>query len=86
MHSPNRTFHGRPPFKRLLPFLKPGFHHVRSHPKVGTQGKGLFLPVWWKQPLGSLLQNSAHVWAYVILQRRYLGTPEEIIRGGTASE
>ena len=29
MHSPYRKLHGRPPFARLLPFLKPGFHHVR---------------------------------------------------------
>ena len=28
MHLPYRKFHGRPPFARLLPFLKPGFHHV----------------------------------------------------------
>ena len=27
--SPYQTFHGRPPFPWLLPFLKPGFHHVR---------------------------------------------------------
>ena len=37
MHSLYRRFHGRPPFARLLPFLKPGFHHVRrtrtSEPK-----------------------------------------------------
>ena len=44
----------------------------------------MFLPEWWEQPLGRLLQNSADVWAYVILPRRYVGTPEEIVCGGTA--
>ena len=38
MHSLNRKFHGRPPFARLLPFLKSGFHHARrtlkSEPKA----------------------------------------------------
>ena len=38
MHSPYRKFHGRVPFSRLLPFLKPGFHHVKralkSEPNV----------------------------------------------------
>ena len=38
MHSPCRTFHGRPPFARLLPLLKLGVHHVRrtltSEPKA----------------------------------------------------
>ena len=38
MLPPYRKFHGRAPFARLLPFLKPGFHHVRrtlkSEPKV----------------------------------------------------
>ena len=24
-----RTFHGRWPFARLLPFLRPGFHHMK---------------------------------------------------------
>ena len=45
----------------------------------------MFLPARWKQPLRRLLQNSADVWAYVILPRRYFGTPEEIVCGGTAS-
>ena len=38
MHSQYRKFHGRAPFPRLLPFLKPGFHHVKrtmkSEPKA----------------------------------------------------
>ena len=32
-HSPFRTFHGRTPFARLLPFLKPAFHHVKRTAK-----------------------------------------------------
>ena len=56
----------------------------KEDPKVEAQGWGLFLHEWWKQPLGKLLQNSAHVWAYVILPRCYLGTPDEIVCGGTA--
>ena len=36
--SPYRTLHGRAPLARLLPFLKPGFHHVKrtltSEPKA----------------------------------------------------
>ena len=30
MHSPYRKFHGRALFARLLPFLKPGFHHEKG--------------------------------------------------------
>ena len=40
MHSPYRTFYGRVPFPRLLPFPKPGFCHVRgalkTEPKAGS--------------------------------------------------
>ena len=39
MLSPYRTFNGRPPFARLLPFLKPGFHHVRRTLKSEPQAE-----------------------------------------------
>ena len=42
MHSPNRTFHGRLPFARLLPFLKPGFHHVRRTRKSEPKAEACF--------------------------------------------
>ena len=29
IRSPYRTFHGRAPFARKLPCMKPGFHHVK---------------------------------------------------------
>ena len=42
MHSPYRKFHGRPPFARLLPFLKPGFHHVRRTLKSEPKAEACF--------------------------------------------
>ena len=83
MHSPYRKFHGRPPFAPHLPFLKPGFSPRKEEPKVRAQGGGLFLPEWRKQPFRRFLQKFANVWAYAM--RRYLGTPGEIVCGGTAS-
>ena len=42
MHSPYRKFHGRPPLSRLLPFLKPGFHHVRRTLKSEPKAEACF--------------------------------------------
>ena len=42
MHSPYSKFHGRPPFARLLPFLKPGFHHVRRTLRSAPMAEACF--------------------------------------------
>ena len=42
MLSPYRKFHGRAPFARLLPFLKPGFHHVRRTLKSEPKAEACF--------------------------------------------
>ena len=42
MFSPYRKFHGRAPFARLLPFLKPGFHHVRRTLKSEPKAEACF--------------------------------------------
>ena len=42
MHSPYRRFYGRSPFARLLPFLKPGYHHVRRALKTGPKAEPCF--------------------------------------------
>ena len=42
MYSPYRKFYGRPPFARLLPFLKPGFHHVRRAHKSEPKAEACF--------------------------------------------
>ena len=42
MFSPYRKFHGRAPFARLLPFLKPGFHHVRKTLKSEPKAEACF--------------------------------------------
>ena len=42
MHSPYRKFHGRAPFARLLPFLKPGFHHVKRTLKSEPKAEACF--------------------------------------------
>ena len=85
MHSPYRKFHGRPPFARLLPFLKPVSPREKDR-QVGAHGGGLFLLEERKPPLGRLLQDSAEVWTAFIIPRRYLAIHEEIVRGVTAHE
>ena len=42
MHSPYRRFYRKAPFARLLPFLKPGFHHVRRTLKAGPKAEACF--------------------------------------------
>ena len=50
MYSPHRTFYGRAPFARLLPFQKPGFH-VKKDSEVGARGESLLLPERRQQQL-----------------------------------
>ena len=42
MRSPYRKFYGRAPFARLLPFLKPGFHHVRRTLKTEPKAEACY--------------------------------------------
>ena len=42
MYSPFRKFYGRPAFARLLPFLMPGFHHVRRTVQCEPKAKACF--------------------------------------------
>ena len=42
MHSPQRKFHGRPPFARLLPFLKLVFQYVRGTLKSEPKAEAWF--------------------------------------------
>ena len=44
MHSPCREFYGRAPFSRVLPFLKPGFHHVRRTLMTEPKAEGCSTP------------------------------------------
>ena len=42
MLSPFQTFYGRAPFARVLPFLQPGFHHLRRSLNSGPKAELCF--------------------------------------------
>ena len=85
MHSPNRKFHGRAQFAPLLPFLKPGFCHVRRALKSGLKAEACFYlngENHHSADRGKILLVSG--WASYLRDFTW-GTPWETVCGRTTS-